>query len=55
MAVVIEDMDVPKSCASCPLVYEIEDEVFCPFSPEPLNFWIETHQRSEYCKLKEVI
>ena len=54
MAVIIEEMDVPKNCENCPLTCGIDDELFCPFSPEPLNFWIETHQRSEYCKLKEV-
>lgn len=54
MSVLIKGMEIPISCASCNLIQEIENEWFCPFSAEPINYWVELQKKSEYCPLVEV-
>lgn len=51
---VLIDIDMPPNCESCPLRMEYDDESFCPFSPEPIDYWLAAGKRSEKCSLVEM-
>ena len=51
MSILIKGMDMPEHCDECKLKVEYEDETFCPFFTDNVEYWIAAGRRHEDCPL----
>ena len=47
MSILIKGMDMPEHCDECKLKVEYEDETFCPFFTDNVEYWIAAGRRHE--------
>ena len=52
--ILIRGIDMPNSCGVCKLTAEYDDEKFCPFFADNVEYWISAGRRHEDCPLEYV-
>lgn len=49
--ILIRGMEMPEHCGECKLKAEYDDETFCPFFADNVEYWIAAGRRHEDCPL----
>ena len=49
--ILIRGMEMPGHCGECKLKAEYDDETFCPFFADNVEYWIAAGRRHEDCPL----
>ena len=49
--ILICGMEMPEHCGECKLKAEYDDETFCPFFADNVEYWIAAGRRHEDCPL----
>lgn len=49
--ILIRGMEMPEHCGECKLKAEYDDEMFCPFFADNVEYWIAAGRRHEDCPL----
>ena len=52
--ILIRGMEMPEHCGECKLKAEYDDETFCPFFADNVEYWIAAGRRHEECPLVNV-
>lgn len=54
MSIIIHGIDMPEHCGKCKLKVVYDDETFCPFFTDNVEYWIAARRRHEDCPLDPV-
>lgn len=52
--ILIRGMEMPEHCGECKLKAEYDNETFCPFFADNVEYWIAAGRRHEECPLVNV-